>query len=170
MSFLDLFQPKPGVKRIALLVDGPNMIRSQFNVRLEEVLESLSEFGQVRVAKVFLNQYASDKLIEAISNTGCEPIVMTTDADVPMAISAMDCIYNPHIDTIALMTRDSDLHHVFLKAKEKGKQTILLTADDQLAVSLKNSADKVIMVKTHAAEKTKLKPREEKPKEAGEMK
>ena len=162
MSFLDLFKSKPGVKRIALLVDGPNMIRSQFNVRLEEVLGSLSEFGQVRVARVFLNQYASDKLIEAISNTGCEPVVMTTDADVPMAIAAMDCIYNPNIDTIALMTRDSDLHHVFLKAKEKGKQTILLTADDQLAVSLKNSADKVIMVKTHASEKSsKAKPKEE---------
>ena len=63
---------------------------------------SISEYGDMRVGKVLLNQYASDKLIEAIVNQGFTPVVVAGDTDVYMAVEAMELIYNPNIDVIAL--------------------------------------------------------------------
>lgn len=46
-------------KRIALLIDGPNILRKELGVKLEDIAEALSEIGgDIRVAKVILNQYA----------------------------------------------------------------------------------------------------------------
>ena len=135
-------------KRIGLLVDGPNMLRKEFDFDLMKVRNQLLSFGVIQIGKVFLNQFAPEKLIEAIVNQGLEPIVITTDdVDAPMAAEAMDLIYNPNIDIIALMTRDSDFQYVLLKAKSHGKGTIIV-GSDPLSVALKNTADHVIMVKS----------------------
>jgi len=56
-----------------------------------------------------LNQYASEKLVEAVENQGFEPVICTSDVDVRMAVEGVDMIYNPVIDTLALVTRDADL-------------------------------------------------------------
>jgi len=135
-------------KRIGLLVDGPNMLRKEFDFDLMKVRNQLLSFGVIQIGKVFLNQFAPEKLIEAIVNQGLEPIVITTDdVDAPMAAEAMDLIYNPNIDIIALMTRDADFQYVLLKAKSHGKGTIIV-GSDPLSVALKNTADHVIMVKS----------------------
>jgi uncharacterized protein (TIGR00288 family) len=143
-----LKKAKIGGKNIGLLVDGPNMLRREFDFDLTKVRNQLSAYGEIKVGKVFLNQFAPEKLIEAIVNQGLEPIVVTTDdVDAPMAAEAMDLIYNQHIDTIALMTRDADFQSVLLKAKSHGKGTIVI-GSDPLSVALKNTADHVIMVKS----------------------
>jgi len=134
-------------KKIGLLVDGPNMLRKEFDFDLTKVKNQLSAFGEVKIGKVFLNQFAPEKLIEAIVNQGLEPIIVTTDdVDAPMAAEAMELIYNQHIDIIALMTRDADFQSVLLKAKSHGKETIVV-GSDPLSVALKNTADHIIMIK-----------------------
>ena len=55
-------------KGIGLLVDGPNMLRKEFQIDLEEIRSTLKEFGDIKVGRVYLNQYASEKLVEAIEN------------------------------------------------------------------------------------------------------
>jgi len=132
-------------KNIALLVDGPNVIRKEMNLDLEGVRKKVTKFGRIKVSKVFLNQFASDKLIEAMTNQGYEPIISTGDVDITMAIEAMVQVYNPHIHVIALMTRDIDFRPVFLKAKELGKETIVIGAEPFFSVALKNTADHVIL-------------------------
>jgi len=133
-------------RNIALFVDGPNMLRSEFEVDLEDITKKLSEYGEIKIAKVFLNQFAPSRLLEAITNIGFEPIVSTVDADVPLTISAMETLQNPVIDTIALMTRDSDFQPLLTKAKENGRETILITIKESLSVALKNTADHIIYV------------------------
>ena len=81
-------------KNIGLLVDGPNMLRKEFKLNLDLVRKIIKEYGDMRVGKVLLNQYASDKLIEAIVNQGFTPIVVAGDTDVYMAVEAMELIYN----------------------------------------------------------------------------
>ncbi len=99
---------EPNVKSVALLIDGPNMLRKEFDFDLEVVQELLTDYGKIRVGKVFLNQYASDKLIEAIVNQGLSPIIVAGDIDVQMAVEAFEAIHNPNIDVVALMTRNTD--------------------------------------------------------------
>lgn len=140
--------PKKGAeapaKNIALLVDGPNVIRKDLNLDLDGVKKKVAKFGRIKVSKVFLNQFASDKLIEAMTNQGYEPIITTGDVDIAMAIEAMAQVYNPHIHIIALMTRDIDFRPVLIKAKELGKETIVIGAEPFFSAALKNTADVII--------------------------
>lgn len=133
-------------KRIGVLVDGPNMLRKEFNTNLKEIREILSEYGDIKIAKVFLNQYATDKLVEAIENQGFEPIITSGDVDVRMAVEAMELIYNDTIDVLALVTRDADFKAVLMKAMEMGKETIIVGAEPGFSTALKNSADIAIVL------------------------
>ncbi len=129
---------------VALFIDGPNMLRGEFDLDLAEVKARLEKIGSLKVGKVYLDQYAPEKLIEAVTNQGFEPTVITTaDVDAPMAADAMEAVYNENIDIISLMTRDSDFQRVLLKAKEKGKGTVVV-GSEPIAAALKNTADEVI--------------------------
>ncbi|MCD6415053.1 MAG: TIGR00288 family NYN domain-containing protein [Candidatus Diapherotrites archaeon] len=133
-------------KHIAVLVDGPNVLRKEFRINLDEVKEKLKSRGVIKVGKVFLDQYAPDKLIEAVTNQGFETIITSTDVDVSMAVEAMELVYNPAIDVIALMTRDADFQPVLIKAKSRGKETIVIGMQPGFSPALKNTADEVVMM------------------------
>lgn len=136
-----------GRRKIALLVDGPNMLRKEFQVNLEEIRDVLKDYGSIKIGRVFLNQYASDKLVEAVETQGFEPIICTSDVDVRLAVEGVELIFNPVIDTLALVTRDADFKPLLAKANEHGKETILFGAQPGLSIALKNSADYVIVLK-----------------------
>jgi uncharacterized protein (TIGR00288 family) len=141
------------VKNIGLLVDGPNMLRKEFECDLDIVKDLIAEYGKIKVGKVFLNQYASDKLIEAVVNQGFSPMIVAGETDVQMAVEAFELIHNPNIDIIAIMTRDVDFFPLINVAKEHGKKTIVIGAEPGFSVALKNSADITITLKTHQTAK-----------------
>lgn len=134
-------------KHIALFVDGPNVIRKDINIDLSSVKKKVEKYGGIKVCRIYLDQYASDKLIEAVTNQGYEPIITTGDVDVTMAVDAMQQVFNNHIQIIALMTRDIDFRPVIIKAKELGKETILVGAEPGFSTALRNTADVVIVEK-----------------------
>jgi len=134
-------------KKIALLIDGPNILRKELGVKLEDIQEVLSEIGDIRVAKVILNQYAPQGLIEAVSNQGFEPIIVSGETGVKLAVEAMKEIYNPNIDVLAIATRNAEFFPVILKAKEKGKETVVIGVEPGFSVALKHAADYTIILK-----------------------
>ncbi len=133
---------------IALLVDGPNILRKAFNVDLTEIRKELNKHGNIRAAKIYLDQYASDKLIEAMVNQGFETEITTGDVDVTMAIEAMEFVLDPDIDLIALMTRDTDYRPVLVKARRHGKKTMIIATDVAFSAALRNTADKIIIFRS----------------------
>jgi uncharacterized protein (TIGR00288 family) len=144
-AFLKAQGKKP--KSIACFVDGPNMLRKELGIDLDKIRKVLSKHGNVKVAKVFLDQYASDKLIEAVTNQGFEVVIIPSDVDVAMAVDAMESVFSEHIDTIAVVSRDSDYKPLLTKAKAHGKETIVVGAEPDFSTALKNSADLVIYAK-----------------------
>jgi uncharacterized protein (TIGR00288 family) len=134
-------------KEIVLLIDGPNIIRKSFNIDLKEVKDEVGKYGNIRVSKIYLDQYASDKLIEAMVNQGFEPTITTGDVDVTMAVEAMEHLLKSDVDIIALMTRDTDYIPVLRKAKLYGKQTMIIATDVAFSAALRNTADVVIILK-----------------------
>ena len=140
-----IFKKEKMAPTIALLIDGPNVIRKDVRLDLVAVKKTIEAHGTIKVAKIFLDQYASDKLIEAMTNQGFEPIITTGDVDVTMAVEATVQSFNPHVNTIALMTRDIDFRPVLVKAKELGKTTIVIGTEPGFSVALRNTADIVIM-------------------------
>ncbi len=136
---------------VAVYVDGPNVVRKEFDLDLDELREKVGEFGNIKVGKVFLNQYASDKLIEAIVSQGFEAALglggekaKESDVDVYMAVNAMESVFNDDIDVIVLVTRDTDFLPVIQKAKEYGKETVIIGMDPGFSTALKNAADQVV--------------------------
>ncbi len=152
-------------KGIGLLVDGPNMLRKEFQIDLEEIRNTLKEFGDIKVGRVYLNQYASEKLVEAIENQGFEPVVSSSDVDVRLAVEATELIFNPNIDIIAIVTRDADFKPVLSKAMEHGKETIIFGAEPGFSTALKNLADVVVTLSetpaTNVAAREKLTAKDE---------
>jgi len=133
-------------RKIGLLIDGPNILRKEFGINLDDVKAILEDMGDIRIGKVLLNQYASQGLIEAIANQGFDPIVVAGDIDVRMGIEAMDLIFNENVDTIALATRDADFLPILVKSKEFGKDTIVIGAEPGFSIALQNAADTVILM------------------------
>src|SRR3989338_11220811 len=100
---------------VALFVDGPNMLRKEFMVDLRELRKRVEKYGRVTIAKVFLNQFAPEKLIEAVINEGFESIMVlavkeedANDVDVSVAVAAIEAALMKNVDIIALATRDAD--------------------------------------------------------------
>ena len=136
---------------VAIFVDGPNVVRKEFDLDLDELREKTGEFGNIKIGKVFLNQYASDKLIEAIISQGFEAELglggekaKESDVDVYMAVNAVEAVFNDDIDVIVLVTRDTDFLPVIQKAKEHGKETVVMGMDPGFSTALKNAADNVV--------------------------
>ena len=135
--------------KVAFFIDGPNMIRKEFNIDLKELRKRVEKYGRIVIGKVFLNQFASEKLIEAVANEGFESVIalgdpeQKTDIDVAVTVHAMDAVQNPEIEIIALATRDADFLPLIQKIKEKGKIALLVTVEPGLAVSLRHASDHV---------------------------
>ncbi len=143
------FGKKEGRKNVALFVDGPNMIRKEFGMDLDQLRKRVEKYGRIAIAKVFLNQFAPEKLIEAVANQGFDPIIALgeqddkSDVDVAVAVAAMEALHNKNIDVIALATRDADFLALLQKVKEHGKLTVLIAYETALGTSLRNAADHV---------------------------
>lgn len=141
-------------KKVGLFVDGPNIIRKEFNINLDKLRERVEGYGRIVVGKVFLNQFASEKLIEAIANQGFEPVIALggeeqeegkSDVDVSMATAVMDAVYMP-MDIIIVITRDADFLPVIQRAKEMNKEVVVMAVEEGLSTALRNAADKVELI------------------------
>ena len=155
-------------KRVAVFVDGPNLLRKEFGIDIDLIKKESVKFGSIKIARVYLNQFASDKLVEATVNQGFSPIISTTDVDVVMACDATEVAFNPNIDVIIFATRDSDFLPALIKAKAHGKETIALVAEEMSAAALKNTADKVVYLKGKKPE-PKVEHKHEEKKEVKEI-
>lgn len=138
---------------IALFVDGPNMLRKEFMIDLRELKKSVLKYGRVVIAKVFVNQFAPEKLIEAIINEGFESVMILAeveaeknDIDVAMAIDAVEAAISKDVEYIALATRDADYMPVIHMAKAYGKKVIVIGAEPGMSSGLQNAADYVEMM------------------------
>lgn len=133
-------------KKLAVFVDGPNILRKELGIDLLDIKKVVLQYGSPKIAKVFLNQFASNKLVEAVVNQGFESIITVGDVDVAMAVEATESIFNPSIEGIVFVSRDSDFLPAVVKAKNHGKDTIVILAEEASAAALKNTADFVVVL------------------------
>ncbi|MBI4019950.1 MAG: NYN domain-containing protein [Candidatus Aenigmarchaeota archaeon] len=145
-------EPEEGPrKNLALFVDGPNIIRKEFSINLDDLRRAAQKYGRIMIGKVFLNQYASEKLIEAISNQGLEAKIMLAgessgDVDVAVAVASVKAAYNRDIDIIAIASRDADYLPVVHLIKEMRKKVVIIGVEPGFSKALQNAADFVEML------------------------
>ena len=142
--------------RVAVFVDGPNMLRKEFSIDLRDLKERAEKYGRMVIGKVFVNQFAPEKLVEAIINEGFESGMVlgerndetgdSADVDVSMTVAAMETILANKVDVIGIATRDADFLPVIQKAKEYDHRVVVFGLEPGFSTSLQNAADDLEMM------------------------
>lgn len=139
-------------KQLAIIVDGPNILRKELGIDLEEIRRMAEEEGRIRIAAVILDRKAPEKLVEAVVNAGFKPITSTGKVEVDFTIVAMDAVYDEKVDALVLVARSAAYMSIVHKAKEKGKEVIVIGAEPGFSTALKKAADLYISLPSSVSE------------------
>jgi uncharacterized protein (TIGR00288 family) len=110
---------------VGLFVDGPNVLRSEFDVDLNEIRERAAVTGRLVCARLYLDEHASPGLIQAGEARGFEVVVTSGDVDVKLAVDATAFLAEG-VDTVAIASRDTDFKPVFEHAATRGTETLAI--------------------------------------------
>jgi uncharacterized protein (TIGR00288 family) len=139
MGVLDgLFGSTP---RVELYVDGPNVLRSEFDVDLDDVRAIADDEGQLAAARVYLDEHASAGLIQAAEARGFAVVTTSGDVDVKLAVDATAAVADGDIDVLVVASRDTDFKPVLETAAERGVRTVAIAPGEHgRSAALPNAA------------------------------
>jgi uncharacterized protein (TIGR00288 family) len=110
--------------RVGLFVDGPNVLRSEFDVDLDEVREAGADHGRLVLSRVYLDEHATPGLIQAAEANGFEVVTTSGDVDVKLAVDATAAAVDGRLDTLVVASRDMDFKPVLETAAAEGLRTV----------------------------------------------
>jgi len=143
MGLLDRFRRD----RVALLVDGPNVFREEFDVDLADLREVGESLGRLAVARVYFDVRASSGLIQAAEAHGFAVRVTSGDVDVALAVDATELVATDAIDTLAVASRDMDFKPALEVAARRGVRTVAIAPGDYgRSDALSNVADEAVLL------------------------
>ncbi|MHA2502692.1 MAG: NYN domain-containing protein [Candidatus Kariarchaeaceae archaeon] len=130
-------------RKVSILVDGPNLLRRLGNrqIKIEDIDEVAEKLGSIVDRYVYLNHHASDKLIEAMVNSGYNPIITRGDIYVSLAMKALEIWKRDRCDILLIGSRDARVVPILMKLKEKGIETAIVGFDPGFSVALQNVSD-----------------------------
>jgi uncharacterized protein (TIGR00288 family) len=139
-------------KQLAVIVDGPNMLRKELGTDLEEIRKLAEREGRIRLAVVVLDRKAPEKLVEAVTNAGFKPLISTGKVEVDFSIVCMEAINDEKIDMIVMTARSAAYMPLIHKAKESGKEVMIIGAEPGFSVALKKACDQYILLPSSSPE------------------
>ena len=126
MSLLSRFRDDNDTDRVGLYVDGPNVLRSEFDVDLDEVRTIGESYGPLAVTRLYLDENASPGLVQAGEARGFEVVTTSGDVDVRLAVDATEAVASDRIDVLVVASRDTDFKPALEVAARKGVRTVAL--------------------------------------------
>ncbi|PSP48945.1 NYN domain-containing protein [Halobacteriales archaeon QH_7_69_31] len=122
MGLLDRL--RGGSARVGIYVDGPNVFRSEFDVDLDDLRAIARGEGVVAVSRVYVDENASAGLIQAAEARGFEVATTSGDVDVRLAVDAVEATAAGRLDTLVVVSRDTDFKPVVETAAKRGVRTV----------------------------------------------
>ena len=110
--------------RVGIFVDGPNVFRPEFDVDLDELREIGRDEGAVAIARVYVDENAGSGLIQAAEARGFEVATTSGDVDVKLAVDAVEAAVSGAIDTVIVVSRDTDFKPALEIAARRGLRTV----------------------------------------------
>ena len=127
--------------RVGLFVDGPNVLREEFDVDLDDVRAAAERYGQVAFGRLYLNENAPAGLIQAAEARGFEVVSTSGDVDVKLGVDATAATVEEAIDVLVVVSRDTDFKPVLEAAAERGLATIAVAPGEHgRSDALRNTA------------------------------
>jgi len=114
------------VDRVGLLVDGPNVLRDEFEVDLDDLRAVAAANGRVAVARLYVDEHATPGLIQAAEARGFEVVVTSGDVDVKLGIDGTDLVLSDTVDVLAVASRDTDFKPLVETANREGVRTVAI--------------------------------------------
>jgi uncharacterized protein (TIGR00288 family) len=111
---------------VALFVDGPNVLREEFDVDLDDVRAAAAASGRVVAARLYLNEGAPPALVRAGEARGYEIITTSGDVDVKLAVDVAEFVLRNRVATVAIASRDTDFKPSFELAGREGVRTLAI--------------------------------------------
>jgi uncharacterized protein (TIGR00288 family) len=115
-----------GPTQVGLLVDGPNVLRDEFNVDLADVRTRADAYGRLATATLYLDEHAPPNLIKAGEAHGFEVVTTSGDVDVKLGVDGAALVCTDTIDTLVLASRDTDFKPLLELAASRGVHTVAL--------------------------------------------
>ncbi len=109
---------------VGLFVDGPNVLRSEFDVDLDDVRAVATGMGRLTVCRLYLDEHATPGLIQAAEARGFEVRITSGDVDVKLAVDATAILSD--LDVLAVASRDTDFKPVLEHAARVGVETLAI--------------------------------------------
>lgn len=130
---------------VALFVDGPNVLRDEFDVDLDDLRAAASEAGELVTARLYLNEHATPGLIQAAEARGFQVVVTSGDVDVKLAVDVAAFTVEGKAGIIAVASRDTDFKPALEVANERGLGTFAIAPGSYgRSDALRNSADESV--------------------------
>ena len=137
--------------RGGLFVDGPNVFREEFDVDLDDVREAAAAEGRLAVSRLYLDEGAPPELMRAAEARGFEVTVTSGDVDVKLAIDATEFVVDDAVDTLVIVSRDTDFKPVVEVAARRGLRTVALAPGDHgRSDALANAAHAALALDTES--------------------
>jgi len=136
---------RPGEARVALFVDGPNVLREEFDVDLDDLRTAADGVGRRALTRLYVDEHATPGLIQAAEARGFEVVVTSGDVDVKLAIDATETVCSGAIDTLAVASRDTDFKPLFETAGRHGVATLAIAPGEHgRSDALRNAANEAL--------------------------
>ena len=132
---------------VALFVDGPNVLREEFDVDLDDVRETAGAAGALAVTRLYLDEHATPELIQAAEARGYDVRVTSGDVDVKLAVDATELVLSDAVDVLAVASRDTDFKPVLEKAERLGVRTLAIAPGEHgRSDALRNAATDAVVL------------------------
>ncbi|QPV65121.1 NYN domain-containing protein [Halosimplex litoreum] len=130
---------------MGLFVDGPNVLRDEFDVDLDDVRAAAERYGHLAFGRLYLNENAPAGLIQAAEARGFEVVSTSGDVDVKLGVDATAATVEEAIDVLVVASRDTDFKPVLEAAAERGLATIAVAPGEHgRSDALRNTAHESI--------------------------
>ena len=132
---------------VALFVDGPNVLRDEFDVDLDDVRDAADDVGRLVVTRLYLDEHAPSGLIQAAEARGYDVTITSGDVDVKLAVDATEYLVDDPPDVFAIASRDADFKPVVELANRRGVQTLAIAPGTHgRSDALRNAAQDAVLL------------------------
>jgi len=145
----------PDAGGVALFVDGPNVLRDEFDVDLDDVRLAAEAEGPLVATRLYLDEHATPGLIQAAEARGFEVVVTSGDVDVKLAVDAARLAAEGGMETLAIASRDTDFKPVVETANGYGIRTLAIAPGEfGRSDALRNAANGSVTLEGEATDET----------------
>jgi uncharacterized protein (TIGR00288 family) len=134
-----------GSTRVGLFVDGPNVLREEFDTDLDDLRGIARDEGTVATARLYLDEHATPSLIQAGEARGFDVITTSGDVDVRLAVDGTAAAVDDVVDVLVVVSRDIDFKPVLERAAREGVRTVAVAPGEYgRSDALQNTAHRAI--------------------------